>query len=62
MCPLISADQFIRERQTWHETSLLQPENCGKRARKEDSFDAGEGNQAYSEWLLVSSRLANIVI
>ena len=40
----ISTNQLIGESESWHQASLLEPENRAKAAREEDAFDAGESN------------------
>lgn len=41
---LVSADEFIGEGKTWHESSLLQPEDCGEGAREEDALYSCKGD------------------
>jgi hypothetical protein len=45
----ISTDKLIGKCQAWHETTFLQPENGGKAAREEDSFDGRKGDQTFTE-------------
>ena len=46
---LISGDELIGEGKSWHKTSLFQPENGTETARKEDSFNTGEGDDSLGE-------------
>lgn len=46
---LVTRDQLVGEGQTRHETTLLQPEDGGERAREEDTLNSSEGNQTLSE-------------
>ena len=46
---LVTADQFVGEGETGHETTLLQPEDGSERSREEDALDGGEGNQTFTE-------------
>lgn len=41
----ITGDEFVREGKARHKTTLLQPEDGGKRAAEEDTFDGSEGNE-----------------
>ena len=45
MHSLVTTNELIGERETWHNTTLLQPEDGGERFRKEYSFDCCESNQ-----------------
>jgi len=46
---LITRDQLVGEGETWHQTTLLQPEDGSKGAREEDALHSGEGNKTLSE-------------
>ena len=43
---LITADQFVGEGQTGHESPLLEPENAAKRSGEEDSLHRRKGNES----------------
>lgn len=43
---LISADEFIGEGEAWHKAPLLQPENCSKRPREEDSLHSSKSHHS----------------
>ena len=45
MHSLVTTNELIGEHETRHKTALLQPEDGGKRSRKEYSFDCCESNQ-----------------
>jgi len=42
----VSADQLIREGQSWHQSSFLKPENRAERAREEDAFNSSKSYQS----------------
>lgn len=46
---LITRDELIRESESWHKTTLLEPEDGGKGTGEEDTFDSGKGNEALSK-------------
>jgi hypothetical protein len=46
---LITRDQLVGESETRHETTLLQPEDGGEGAGKEDTLNGSEGNQTLSK-------------
>jgi hypothetical protein len=46
---LITRDELVRERETRHQSALLQPEDRRKRPGEEDALDRGECNQPLSE-------------
>ena len=46
---LITADQLVREGQTRHETTLLEPEDRGKGAGEENTLNGSEGNKTLSK-------------
>ena len=46
---LITADEFVGERQTRHEPTLLEPENRCEGAREENALDGRKGNEALSK-------------
>lgn len=46
---LVTRDEFVGEGQTRHQTTLLQPEDRGKRAREENTFDGSECDKALSK-------------
>mmetsp|Transcript_13594 Transcript_13594/g.26964 ORF Transcript_13594/g.26964 Transcript_13594/m.26964 type:complete len:236 (-) Transcript_13594:182-889(-) len=45
MQTLVATDQLVGERQTGHQTSLLQPVDCTERPREEDALNGTEGDQ-----------------
>ena len=49
MHAFISTNELIRVCQTWHQTSLLEPEDRGKGAGEENTLNGSEGNKAFSE-------------
>jgi len=46
---LITRDKLIREGETRHQTTLLEPEDSAEATGEEDALDGGEGNKALSE-------------
>lgn len=46
---LITRDELVREGETRHETSLLEPEDGGERTREEDTFDGSESDESLTE-------------
>lgn len=46
---LVTRDQLVGEGQTGHQTTLLQPEDRGERAREEDTLNSGEGHETRSK-------------
>lgn len=46
---LVTRDEFVGESQTRHQTTLLQPEDRGKRAREEDTLNGSECDKALSK-------------
>ena len=46
---LVTADQLIRESQTGHETTLLEPKDGSEGAGEEDTLDGRKGNETLSE-------------
>lgn len=44
---LVSRNEFVAERETIHQSSLLQPEDRGEAAAKEDTLDRGERDHAF---------------
>ena len=46
---LVTRDQLVGEGQTGHQTTLLQPEDGGKRAREENTLDGSKSNQTRGE-------------
>lgn len=46
---LVTADQLVREGETRHEPTLLEPEDGREGAGEEDTLDGGEGNKTFSE-------------
>ena len=46
---LITADQFVGEGKTGHETALLQPEDGSEGPGEEDTLDRGEGDETFAE-------------
>ena len=46
---LISRDKFVGERESGHEASLLEPEDRGERAGKEDAFDCSKSDESFSK-------------
>lgn len=54
---LISADQFIREGEAWHQTPLLEPEDRTEAPTEEDSLHTGKGNQALGKRAVGSNPL-----
>jgi hypothetical protein len=46
---LVTGDELVGEGKTGHQTTLLQPEDGGKRAREEDTLDGSKGNKALSK-------------
>ena len=49
MQPLVAGNEFIGECEAGHETALLEPEDGGEGAGKEDAFNGGEGDKALGE-------------
>lgn len=47
----IARDQFVREAESWHDSSLLEPEDSTEAAREEDALDGCESNHALGEAL-----------
>lgn len=46
---LVTRDELIRESETGHQATLLQPEDRGKRAGEEDTLNGSECNQTLGE-------------
>lgn len=46
---LITRDELVRERQTRHETTLLEPEDGGERPAEEDTLDGSERDETLSK-------------
>jgi hypothetical protein len=45
MHSLVTRDKFVGEGQSRHETTLLEPEDRGKRTGKEDTFNSSKSYQ-----------------
>ena len=41
---LVPTDELVGEGESWHQSSLLQPEDGTETSREEDSLDTSEGN------------------
>ena len=46
---LVPGDELVTERQTGHETALLQPKDGRETPREEDTLHGGEGDDALAE-------------
>lgn len=46
---LVTRDELVREGETRHETSLLEPEDGGERTREKDTFDGSESDESLTE-------------
>lgn len=46
---LVTRDELVRESETGHQTTLLQPEDRGKRAGEEDTLNGSKCNQTLGE-------------
>ena len=46
---LITRDEFVGEGKSWHEATLLKPEDRGESTGEEDTLNGGERNKAEGE-------------
>ncbi|KAH3660013.1 hypothetical protein OGAPHI_007218 [Ogataea philodendri] len=49
----VSADQLVGEGQTWHQTSLLKPEDRSERTREENTLNGSKCNKSFSKQSLL---------
>lgn len=49
---LVSADKFVGEGESWHKSSLLQPENGTETSREENSLNTGKGNYSFGKGIV----------
>lgn len=45
----VAGNQLVGERETWHESTLLQPENRSETSAEENSLDSSEGDDSLPE-------------
>jgi hypothetical protein len=53
----ITRDKFVGEGQARHQTTLLEPEDGGEGARKEDTLDSSKSNQTFSKGVVAGNPL-----
>ena len=51
---LVSTDQLIRIGQTWHKSSLFEPENCTETAREENTLHASKSDNSFRKRVVCS--------